>query len=91
MAYGGLGLVLAAPAIRGRTANWTGAVFDLLLVAFTVLLLFRVATGDSIAGLLGLTAWLAIGSGIVIGVVGLRQRLTSQPPAGSSAAGQPPT
>lgn len=91
LAYGGLGLVLAARAIRGRTANWTAMVFDLLLVAISVLLLFRVATGDSIAGLLGFTAWLAIGSGIVIGVVALLQRRMRPLTAGTSDAGQPPT
>lgn len=91
LAYGVLGLVLAAPAIRGRTASWTAVVFDVLLIAISFLLLYRVATGDSIAGLLGLTAWLTIGSGVVIGIVGFRQRLMSQSTAGTSAQSQPPT
>ncbi len=90
LAYGVLGLVLAAPAIRGRTANWTAVVFDVLLVAISFLLLYRVATADSIAGLLGLTAWLTIGSGVVIGIVGFRQRLVSQS-TGASTQSQPPS
>lgn len=90
LTYGVLGLVLAAPAIRGRTANWTAVVFDVLLVAISFLLLYRVATADSIAGLLGLTAWLTIGSGVVIGIVGFRQRLVSQS-TGASTQSQPPT
>ncbi len=78
-------------AAANRVAPWRGADRRVLVVEGVALILAGGYLLADAAGLLGLTAWLAIGSGIVIGVVGLRQRLTSQSPAGSSAAGQPPT
>jgi len=87
LAYGLLGIVLAAPAIRSRQANWIAVAFDGLLVAVAILLLYRVATADSIAGLLTVTAWLVIGCGIAIAVVGVMRRPGHPGPGGPSSAG----
>jgi membrane-associated phospholipid phosphatase/uncharacterized membrane protein HdeD (DUF308 family) len=85
LAYGLLGLALAAAAIRGR--QWAALVLDVLVVVLSILLLYRVATADSIRGLLAVTAWLVIGSGIAIGLVGVMRRrrvsMTGDPTAGS--------
>lgn len=74
LAYGIVGLLLQVPLIRSRRANWTAAALDVLLVALAVLLFYRVATADSIAGLLSVTSWLIIVTGIVIGAVGVFRR-----------------
>ena len=89
LAYGALGLVLGLPAIRNRQPNWTAAVFDLLLILVSLLLLYRVATGDTIAGLLAVTSWLVIGSGIAIVAVGVVRRMRLASPAGPSSGGSP--
>jgi uncharacterized membrane protein HdeD (DUF308 family) len=70
LAYGSLGLWIAAPTIRQRQANWTSIGFDVLLVTVGLLLLYRVATSDSISILLGVTGWLIVGSGIALIAVG---------------------
>ena len=74
LAYGLMGLVLTVPAIRSRQLSWTAAVFDVLLALVAVLLLYRVATNDSIAGLLAVTSWLIVGTGIAIGLLGVLRR-----------------
>jgi hypothetical protein len=74
LAYGLLGLVIAAPAIRHRRARATSVGFDLLLVALGLLLLYRVATNDSISLLLGVIGWLAVGAGVAIVVAGVAKR-----------------
>lgn len=74
LAYGLLGLAIAARAIRHRQASWTSTVFDALLVALGLLLCYRVATSDSISILLGVIGWLVVGSGLVIVVVGVLRR-----------------
>ena len=89
LAYGALGFVLGLPAIRSRHPNWTAAVFDLLLILVSVLLLYRVATGDTIAGLLAVTSWLAIGSGIAVVAVGVLRRMRVASPPGPSSGGSP--
>jgi uncharacterized membrane protein HdeD (DUF308 family) len=83
LAYGLLGLLLILPAIRNRQLRVTAAVYDLLLVLVSLLLLYRVATNDSIAGLLTVTSWLLVGTGIVIVIVGVmrRPRTDKVPPA----------
>ncbi len=83
LAYGLLGLALVIPALRSRQLSWTGAVFDVLLILVSVLVLYRVATSDSIAGLLTLTSALVIGSGVAVAAVGVTQR-RSAPPAQDS-------
>ncbi len=85
LAYGLLGLALVAPVFRGR--QWAAMVPDVVVVVLSILLLYRVATADSIRGLLAVTAWLLIGSGIAIGLVGITRRrrvsMTVDPSAGS--------
>ncbi len=71
LVYGVLGLVLVAPYLRKRQARWTATAFDVLLILVSILLLFRSATNDRITGLLTVTAWLIIGTGLVIVLVGL--------------------
>ncbi len=46
LAYGLIGLALGIPALRSRQPNWTAAVFDVLLIVVSILLLYRVVTGD---------------------------------------------
>ena len=46
LAYGLIGLALGIPALRSRQPNWTAAVFDVLLILVSMLLLYRVATGE---------------------------------------------
>ena len=91
LAYGFLGLVLTVPAIRSRELNWTAAVVDVLLVLVSVLLLYRVATNDSIAGLLAVTSWLVVGSGIAIGLVGAIRRPRVPVTADPTTHNLPPT
>ncbi len=91
LAYGLLGLVLTVPAIRRRQLNWTAAVFDLLLVLISLLLLYRVATSDSIAGLLTITSWLIICVGIAISVLGVIRRPRAPATADPSSDAAPPT
>lgn len=91
LGYGLLGLVLTLPAIRSRELNWTAAVFDLLLVLVSVLLLYRVATSDSIAGLLAVTSWLIIGTGITIAVFGVIRRPKATEHADPGAGSVPPS
>lgn len=74
LGYGILGLMLVLPLVRSRQANWTAIAADGLLVALAVLLFYRVATSDSIAGLLVVTSWMIIATGIVIGAAGLVRR-----------------
>lgn len=74
LGYGILGLMLLVPLVRSRQANWTAAAMDVLLVALAVLLLYRVATADTIAGLLAVTSWVIIVTGVVIGAVGIVRR-----------------
>lgn len=91
LAYGVLGLALTVPAIRSRRLSWTAATFDVLLVLVAVLLLYRVATSDSIAGLLTITAWLVIGSGIAVGLLGVTRLLTGRRPTVSTSGDTPST
>jgi uncharacterized membrane protein HdeD (DUF308 family) len=79
LAYGLLGLLIAAPSIRRRQASWTSTAFDVLLVALGLLLLYRVATSDSISLLLGAIGWLVVCSGLVIIAAGLVRRPAPQP------------
>lgn len=90
LAYGVLGLVLTVPAIRSRQLNWTAAVFDVLLVLVSGLLLYRVATNDSIAGLLTVTSWLIICTGVAIGIVGVLRRPKVPPTADALPDEVPP-
>ena len=53
----------------------TTAVYDVLLILVSLLLLYRVATNDSIAGLLAVTSWLVIGTGIALALLGVTRRL----------------
>lgn len=85
LTYGLLGLMVAAPSIRRRQA-WTSTGFDVLLVALGLLLLYRVATSDSIALLLGLIGWLVVCSGLVIIVLAIIRRPR---PALGPVAGEP--
>jgi hypothetical protein len=87
LAYGGLGLILVAPAVRSRQLSWTALIFDVLLVVVAALLLYRVVTNDSIAGLLAVTSWIVIGCGIVIGAEGVRRRMTVPMTPGPPDAG----
>ncbi len=85
LGYGILGLLLVVPDVRGRQANWTAAAIDAFLVVLALLLFYRVATADSISGLLAVTSWMVIASGILIGAVGIARRPAatpaSEPPA----------
>jgi uncharacterized membrane protein HdeD (DUF308 family) len=74
LAYGLLGLTIAVPSIRARRASWTSVGFDVLLVVVGILLLYRVATSDSISILLAATGWIIVGSGIALGAVGVLRR-----------------
>jgi uncharacterized membrane protein HdeD (DUF308 family) len=74
LAYGLLGLTIAASSIRARRASWTSVGFDVLLVVVGILLLYRVATSDSISILLEVTAWVIVGSGIALVAVGVLRR-----------------
>jgi uncharacterized membrane protein HdeD (DUF308 family) len=74
LAYGLLGLTIAASSIRARRASWTSVGFDVLLVVVGILLLYRVATSDSISILLEVTAWVIVGSGIALVAVGALRR-----------------
>jgi uncharacterized membrane protein HdeD (DUF308 family) len=78
LAYGLLGLLTAIPSIRHRRAHWTSIGFDALLAALGVLLLYRVATSDSISQLLAVMGWLVIGSGAATVLVGILRRPTEE-------------
>jgi len=86
LANGLLGLVVAVPAIRRRQASWTSTGFDVLLIALGLLVLYRVATSDSISLLLGGIGWLVVGSGLVMILVGIVRR---PGPAAEPATGEP--
>jgi uncharacterized membrane protein HdeD (DUF308 family) len=88
LAYGLLGLVIAGPSIRRRHASWTSTGFDVLLVALGVLLLYRVATSDSISLLLGVIGWLIVCAGLVIIGVGILRRPAPAPPAATEESPQ---
>jgi len=76
LAYGLLGLLIAAPTIRRHQAGWTSVGFDVLLAVVGLLLLYRVATSDSISSLLAVTGWLIVGSGLAIIAVAFLRRPT---------------
>ena len=78
LVYGLLGLTVVAPHIRARQANWTAIAFDVLLVVLSVLLLFRAATGDTLTNLLAVIAWIVIGTGTVITLVGLARHMMAR-------------
>jgi hypothetical protein len=75
LAYGLLSLWITRPSERARDARWVSAGLDLLMVALGLLLIYRVVTSDSISVLLGVIAWLVIGSGVAFIAVGLVRRL----------------
>ena len=91
LAYGLIGLALGIPALRSRQPNWTAAVFDVLLIVVSILLLYRVATGDSIVGLLTVTSWLVIGTGIAVVAVGVARRMRPTAAFDPSSGGLPPS
>jgi uncharacterized membrane protein HdeD (DUF308 family) len=74
LAYGLLGLAIAAPTIRRSQGSRTSIGFDVLLVAVGLLLLYRVATSDSISILLAVTGWLIVGAGLAIIAVAFLRR-----------------
>ena len=74
LAYGLLGLSIAAPTIRQHQGSRTSIGFDVLLVVVGLLLLYRVATSDSISILLAVTGWLIVGSGLTIIAVAFFRR-----------------
>jgi uncharacterized membrane protein HdeD (DUF308 family) len=74
LAYGLLGLAVAASSIRGRRASWTSVGFEVLLVVVGILLLYQVAVSDSISILLAVTGWVIVGSGIALIAVGVLRR-----------------
>jgi uncharacterized membrane protein HdeD (DUF308 family) len=74
LVYGLLGLSVVAPIIRERRANWTSVGFDVLLIVVGALLLYRVATSDSISILLAVTGWVVVGSGIALIAAGILRR-----------------
>jgi uncharacterized membrane protein HdeD (DUF308 family) len=76
LAYGLLGLAIATPTIRQRQASWTSVGFDVLLVAVGLLLLYLVATSESISVLLAVIGWLVVGAGLGAIAVGLIRRPT---------------
>jgi len=86
LAYGILGFLVAVPSIRRRQASWTSIGFDVLLIALGLLVLYRVATSDSISLLLGGIGWLVVGSGLVMILVGIVRR---PGPAAEPATGEP--
>lgn len=91
LAYGLLGLALVIPAIRRRDARWTEVVFDVLLVALSIVLLYRIATADTIAGVLIVTSWAIIGAGVVVALWGLARRPgPADPSAAASTSGGSP-
>jgi len=55
------------------------------------LTLYRVATADSIAGLVVATSWLVIGAGIVIGAVGVVHRALARAATSQSSGTSRPT
>ncbi len=91
LAYGLIGLALGIPALRSRQPNWTAAVFDVLLIVVSILLLYRVATGDSIVGLLTVTSWLVIGTGIAVVAVGVARRMRPTAAFDPASGGLPPS
>ncbi len=91
LAYGLIGLALGIPALRSRQPNWTAAVFDVLLIVVSILLLYRVVTGDSIVGLLTVTSWLVIGTGIAVVAVGVARRMRQTAAFDPASGGLPPS
>jgi uncharacterized membrane protein HdeD (DUF308 family) len=89
--YGLLGLVLGLPLIRTRQPGWTSMLFDVLLILLSTLLLYRVATGDTILGLLTVTSWLVIGSGIVLVAAGVVRSRRPRSPSDPASVGLPTT
>lgn len=83
-AYAVLGIALAIPVLRRRQLSWTSVVFDVLLLLVALLLLYRVVSSDAIDGLLAVTSWLVIGTGVVIVLAGLIRRAMQSKPASSS-------
>ncbi len=91
LAYGLIGLALGIPALRSRQPNWTAAVFDVLLIVVSSLLLYRVATGDLIVGLLTVTSWLVIGTGAAVVAVGVARRMRPTAALDPASEGLPPS
>jgi uncharacterized membrane protein HdeD (DUF308 family) len=91
LVYGLLGLAVAAPHIRARQANWTAIAYDLLLVVLAVLLLFRAATGDTLTNLLAVIAWIVIGTGALIALVGIGRHLVARSRDSGVPASSPPS
>ena len=90
LVYGVIGLLLLVPAVRRREASWSAPVFDILLIAIAILLLYRVATADTIEGLLTVASWLIIAFGGVVVLFGLfrrRRPAPTEPPTTPMAPG----
>lgn len=80
LAYALLGIALAVPVLRRRQLSWTSVVFDVLLLLVALLLLYRVVSSEAIAGLLAVTSWLVLGTGVAIVFAGLIRRAMQQKP-----------
>lgn len=85
LAYAVLGIALAIPVLRRRQLSWTSVVFDVLLLLVALLLLYRVVSSEAISGLLTVTSWLVIGTGVAIVLAGLIRRAMRPKPAGTVA------
>ena len=81
-------------AVADRVAPWRGADWGILvgegvsLVLVSLLLLYRVATNNSIAGLLAVTSWLVLGTGIALALLGV-MRLSKTGVIDASTADSP--